>query len=323
MQYWFLNADKNLQPWCDWASLTLQSFDYTPVSIDFDLTSSGGGSTEMNPIQASIENCIDIKESLCINSNISSITHEIMVSNNTILSIVGLDSVYCNKDTVISLIGKGIPSGGKFYLNGIEITSFNPAVLSLNTVYDLKYFNGSPGICSDTAIHQFIIYSKPDFTVNAMSGCIGDKIKVSLTGNNTLGNFQWTWDGGRVVSGTGSGPYEIIYSSPGVKTIRVSSNTNFCGNFEASKTITISGITVSISKDTSIINGSFVDLSVNPLGGTRYKFVWSPSNSLSCGDCPNPRATPKRSTKYCVTVTDEINGCTATSCVNVRVSCCK
>jgi gliding motility-associated-like protein len=48
-------------------------------------------------------------------------------------------------------------------------------------------------------------------------------------------------------------------------------------------------------------------------------FAWSPPDSLSCLDCPNPIARPVRTTVYTITATDE-NGCLATDEVTVIVT---
>ncbi|HMQ47336.1 MAG TPA: gliding motility-associated C-terminal domain-containing protein [Saprospiraceae bacterium] len=47
-------------------------------------------------------------------------------------------------------------------------------------------------------------------------------------------------------------------------------------------------------------------------------YSWSPIDSLSCTDCPNPTANPVNTTSYTITITDE-NGCIATDVVEVRV----
>jgi gliding motility-associated-like protein len=52
--------------------------------------------------------------------------------------------------------------------------------------------------------------------------------------------------------------------------------------------------------------------------GWPVSFSWSPSEDLSCPDCPNPEATPPNTTTYRVTVTDP-NGCTALDSVTVFV----
>jgi len=52
--------------------------------------------------------------------------------------------------------------------------------------------------------------------------------------------------------------------------------------------------------------------------GKQYTYSWSPADSLSCIDCPNPSVTPSATTTYTVTVMDE-TGCTATDNVLVQV----
>ncbi len=47
-------------------------------------------------------------------------------------------------------------------------------------------------------------------------------------------------------------------------------------------------------------------------------WLWATDTTLSCFDCESPLATPLRSTKYTVTVTNE-DGCTATAATQVRV----
>ncbi|MGZ3975282.1 MAG: PKD domain-containing protein, partial [Flavisolibacter sp.] len=49
-------------------------------------------------------------------------------------------------------------------------------------------------------------------------------------------------------------------------------------------------------------------------------YLWTPSNTLSCADCPQPVATPKFTTKYNVMVIDS-NGCKSNSTINVIVTC--
>lgn len=53
---------------------------------------------------------------------------------------------------------------------------------------------------------------------------------------------------------------------------------------------------ITVSSDTSVCAGQSVQLTVN--GGLAY--AWDPYSTLSCGDCPNPVATPTESTTYVV-----------------------
>lgn len=49
-------------------------------------------------------------------------------------------------------------------------------------------------------------------------------------------------------------------------------------------------------------------------------YLWKPSTTLSCGDCPQPVATPKFTTTYNISVVDS-NGCKNNSDVTVIVTC--
>jgi gliding motility-associated-like protein len=49
-------------------------------------------------------------------------------------------------------------------------------------------------------------------------------------------------------------------------------------------------------------------------------YLWTPSATLSCGNCPQPVATPKFTTKYNVSVVDS-NGCKNSADITVFVTC--
>ncbi len=62
-------------------------------------------------------------------------------------------------------------------------------------------------------------------------------------------------------------------------------------------------------------NGVEIGMSAIPgLSGVTYS--WSPTNDLSCTDCPNPTANPSSSTTYTLTINDG-NGCTNSSQITV------
>ena len=71
---------------------------------------------------------------------------------------------------------------------------------------------------------------------------------------------------------------------------------------------------LSAGEDLSICRGDSVKLQAK--GGVRWE--WSPSEGLSCTDCPDPVATPTRSVTYRVTAWST-EGCAATDDVTVRV----
>lgn len=79
-------------------------------------------------------------------------------------------------------------------------------------------------------------------------------------------------------------------------------------------TITVGNPIAFAGNDTTINYGSSASLTAS--GGTSY--TWWPSQNLSCDNCENPNASPKNTTKYYVSITDE-NGCITIDSVLVIV----
>ncbi len=74
-----------------------------------------------------------------------------------------------------------------------------------------------------------------DFTVTPNNSCsLSQNIAITYTGDIVLPGagytFNWDWDGGTVVSGSGIGPYQVVWSTPGTKNIRLTVTNTSCGN---------------------------------------------------------------------------------------------
>lgn len=89
-----------------------------------------------------------------------------------------------------------------------------------------------------------------------------------------------------------------------VNVLFINTYTSTCTEFSADVNIT----------DTTICVGESVQLQVT--GGNAYN--WEPAAGLSCTDCPNPIATPQKSTWYSVTV-NNTDSCSKTIPVFVKV----
>lgn len=76
--------------------------------------------------------------------------------------------------------------------------------------------------------------------------------------------------------------------------------------------------TVNAGQDEIIVSGNTVNL--NASGTNISKYSWTPSSSLSCGDCSSPVAKPTASTTYTVIVLSDF-GCTAKDEVTINVLC--
>jgi gliding motility-associated-like protein len=141
---------------------------------------------------------------------------------------------------------------------------------------------------------------------------------VSLDGIDSICKWHNT-----VLTAGGGGTYlwstgetsQVITVSPLVTTTYTVNVSN--GLCTASSTIKVfvKYPTIHATASAMVDGGIFTQL--NSTGGGTY--YWSPPDGLTCLECPNPVSSPEKTTRYCVTVTDEY-GCTDSACIYVRVS---
>lgn len=154
-------------------------------------------------------------------------------------------------------------------------------------------------------------------TPDSITICAGDpiNIKVSSCSPGTMIN----WIGTDKTSGADSTIAYIPNDSTNTKmTIDYtvySSNSGCNGDTNHVKVTVNPTPTVTVSHDTTVIEGTPVILSVNTDGST---YNWYPADGLSCTNCQNPIATPTVTTTYYVTVTGA-DGCSRTDSVTIDV----
>lgn len=76
--------------------------------------------------------------------------------------------------------------------------------------------------------------------------CFNEIASILYTGSTSeSASFDWFFDGGTVWSGSGSGPYEIHWSNPGIKTIRLTVEENGCAS-QSSSLVHVNQLTQSL-----------------------------------------------------------------------------
>ncbi len=135
-----------------------------------------------------------------------------------------------NLTGMITWSGDGITSA-----NGM----FDPSVANIgDNLVTLSY--EQTGCFYDTT-YTVVVNAKPvaDFTVTSPICVTGTSI-ITFTGSATAAaTYDWSFDGGTVVSGTGVGPYEIMWNTPGDKMISLTVTDNGCVSDPATATVTV------------------------------------------------------------------------------------
>ncbi|MFN8322866.1 MAG: lectin-like protein [Chitinophagales bacterium] len=154
--------------------------------------------------------------------------------------------------------------------------------------------------------------------------CENNPVTVNYTGTSpTSANYTWNFNGGTIQSGSGQGPYQVLWSGFGNKTITLDVTDGGCVSPQVSQTLTITAAPVSnAGPDVAVCSGGTVQIGSAPAAG--FTYLWQPSLHLSDSTVSNPTYTNTNTTAAPVTtpyVLVGINGaCFATDTVNVTVN---
>ena len=146
-------------------------------------------------------------------------------------SIDGYNDTYCNNAQAFDFILE--PAGGKISIDGTEQvnTSFNPATIG-EGLHNILYVYTDPDTkCEYTATAEITVNMVPDvsFNISAKVLCSTEQAAINYTGTaSPTANYNWDFDGGTIISGSGQGPYEIKWDTPGQKTLSLSVEENAC-----------------------------------------------------------------------------------------------
>lgn len=134
--------------------------------------------------------------------------------------------------------------------------------------------------CTGTATVQVIVNPKPTstFTVNPVSACIGTTQTVTFTGSaSAAALYNWNFGGATVQSGSGAGPYTILYSAAGSYTIQLQVTDNGCSSSTTTQPVTVSSSpAVSFTVSRSLIcAGDTVTVTFNGTPNATATPVWN------------------------------------------------
>ncbi|OIP01858.1 MAG: hypothetical protein AUJ98_03120 [Bacteroidetes bacterium CG2_30_33_31] len=150
-----------------------------------------------------------------------------------------------------------------------------------------------------------------NFTIPTQ-GCKGDIISMNYLGTaDTTAQYTWTFDGGIIASGSGSGPYGIIWNSNGLKNVSLKVQKNSCSSDLTSKTINVVSTPAIITAlgATTFCDGGSVTLYAN--SGTNLSYLWY-KNGQSLG-ITTALYTATQSGIYTVQVNNLTTGCQSIS----------
>ncbi|MEI6815830.1 MAG: gliding motility-associated C-terminal domain-containing protein [Bacteroidota bacterium] len=221
---------------------------------------------------------------------------------------------FCPGDSVL-LNGTGI---GRFnWSSSLTLscdTCHNPySYPSITTTYILMLTDSATG-CSSFDSVQVTVHPPPTISLTGNHAiCLGDSTALHGTGS---GNLLWSPSSSLSCP---TCPDPIAH--PSISTLYHLSVTDTVTGCISKDSILLSvnpHPAITVSHFDSLCVGDSVNLNGSATGNSAW--LWSPSNGLSCSNCPNPFAFPASSSWYHLVVTDTITGCFSFDSVYVKVN---
>ncbi len=241
------------------------------------------------------------------------------------LNFEGLESGYSEVTGDVSLTTN--IAGAVFAGPGITANSniFNTEAAGLG-IHEIcaSYTEPTTG-CIANRCMDVEVFSKPTATFDVNSAtCVGDEVEVVYTGNvdPDLGIFAWNFGDGVQVGGTDANPI-VQWDASGIQTVSLTVVLNNIASDEVTEDIDLVGIEVlNASQSVTITPGESIDLMVDASSsnGNDLTYSWTPSDDLTCSNCPNPSASPISFTNYSLVITDSESGCSETASFQVNVT---
>jgi hypothetical protein len=174
---------------------------------------------------------------------------------------------------------------------------------------------------------QVVVIAVPTATFTATSPiCTGQNSTVTYTG--TAGNtasFTWNFDGAEIISGNGSGPYQINFITTDANILSLDVSDSGCVSLPDTEAVFVNATPVSnagiyttyCSGDSAIIGCPAT---------TGYTYQWTPAFGLSNAAVSNPTVgltnTSDTAIMQTYTVTTSNMGCTSNDTVTITVQAC-
>ncbi len=180
--------------------------------------------------------------------------------------------------------------------------------------------------CSDTTSFAVLVNAMPTSAFNMQPAvCAGDPVTVVFTGNALVNaNYTWNFSGATVQSGSGQGPYTLVWNTAGNPNVTLTVSQNGCVSPVALNPILVSAYPAAIAGTNAIVcSGTAVQVGFNPEAGVTYS--WLPVNDLvdpaasSTTVETNNGSIVTQMTTYTLTAVNA-TGCTTSDAVDVTVN---
>ena len=287
-----------------------------PVGANYTY-SINGGTSQNSPVFNGLQAGSYIVTVTNINSNCATPSQTVVINTDLdlpVLSVANVTSLSCNGagDGAVTI---DVAGGSAPYM-----FSWTPNVSATNSAtdlaagnYEVEVTDGNGCVVSiNVVVDQPALITISPVVNNADCAIPNGSATVNVSGG--VGQVELEWIDLQI---QGS---EISDLPPGTYVVQATDE-NGCTVQQGVSIGSNDNLNASIESVTNVVQeGSEVELEVvvSPDSGD-YTYTWTPSNGLSCSDCPNPIASPAETTTYTVIVQSQ-DGCSDTSQVTIFVT---
>ncbi|MBL0102949.1 MAG: PKD domain-containing protein [Bacteroidetes bacterium] len=146
--------------------------------------------------------------------------------------------------------------------------------------------------CADTISTSVIVNAIPTSNFNATpTVCLGSPVTVNFTGTaGGTATYNWNFGGGTVVSGSGAGPYTLIYNTAGSTNVSLTVDENGCTSMPSSQAVVNNPIpNASINATPALCTGAsnYITFNGTATGTATYNWTFG-SGTVASGSGAGP-----------------------------------
>ncbi|UPT66185.1 MAG: PKD domain-containing protein [Sphingobacteriales bacterium JAD_PAG50586_3] len=251
------------------------------------------------------------------------VVNTVNVYNTPTATFTAVSGVCENTATSVTYTGNATPAATyNWNLSGGTIVSGSgqgPYQLSWPNAgtYNVSLTVSENGCNSTVVTNPVVVNDVPvaSFTIPATM-CQPDIANIVFNGNGLVSAaYNWNFAGGTVISGTGQGPYQVQWNTPGVKAVTLSVTQNGCVSNTDTNNVTVYVVpTSTFTLATSSCED--VDLPVTYTGNatTAATYNWNfNGGSVTSGSGQGPYQVQWNPGTYNVTLSVSENGCNSTT----------
>jgi gliding motility-associated-like protein len=203
-------------------------------------------------------------------------------------------------------------------------TTINPQhTYTTPGIYTVTLTGLFPNGCSTSITQQIVIATCTPATFTVTDVCANTPSLITYTGGGSAtATFNWNFNGGSILSGTGSGPYTIGWNIPGIYNVSLTVNEPNCSSTINVSVNVYANPVSSVSASPQLCAGDTSQVNFNGTAGSGALFTWNFNTAaVVSGSGSGPYDIQwNNAGNYLVSLIVSENGCSDTSQISVLVN---